>query len=147
MTQTQPSAPPHPSAQPLAIEDYAVVGDRHTAALIGKNGSVDWLCFPRFDSGACFAALLGTPENGRCLIAPRADGREAGPDDTPESTPGRILCTRRAYRGDTMVLETVFDRPEGCVALVDFMVPGAPHPTLVRIVEGRRGRVAMRAET
>jgi GH15 family glucan-1,4-alpha-glucosidase len=104
----------------LPIEDYAVVGDTQTAGLIGKDGSVDWLCFPRFDSGAMFAALLGTEEHGRWLIAPAGDVRA--------------------------VLETEFDTDEGTVRLVDFMPPRGEAPDLVRIVEGVRGRVRMRMQ-
>ena len=114
----------------LPIEDYAVVGDTQTAGLIGKDGSVDWLCFPRFDSGAMFAALLGTEEHGRWLIAPAGD----------------VRAVRRRYRGDTLVLETEFDTDEGTVRLVDFMPPRGEAPDLVRIVEGVRGRVRMRME-
>ena len=115
---------------PLRIEDYAVVGDTQTAGLIGKDGSVDWLCFPRFDSGAMFAALLGTEEHGRWLIAPAGD----------------VRAVRRRYRGDSLVLETEFDTDEGTVRLVDFMPPRGEAPDLVRIVEGVRGRVRMRME-
>ncbi len=113
----------------LPIEDYALIGDCITAALVGRNGSIDWLCWPRFDSAACFAALIGTPAHGRYAIAPT---HHAG-------------CTRR-YRDGSLVLETLFDTKDGQVALIDFMVPGAPHSTLVRIVEGRTGRVPMRME-
>ena len=110
---------------PLPIEDYAVIGDTETAALVGRNGSIDWLCVPRFDSGAIFAALLGTEEHGRWLIAP------ASP----------IRATRRRYRGDTMVLETEFDTDEGTVRLIDFMPIRGEAMDVVRIVEGVRGRV------
>jgi GH15 family glucan-1,4-alpha-glucosidase len=113
---------------PARIEDYALIGDCQSAALVSRDGSIDWLCLPRFDSGACFAALLGTPEHGRWLIAP------AG---------GEVRTTRR-YRGDTLVLETVHRTPEGEVAVVDCMPPRCAEPDLVRLVEGRRGRVAMR---
>jgi GH15 family glucan-1,4-alpha-glucosidase len=120
---------------PSLIEDYAVIGDLHTAALVARNGSIDWLCWPRFDSGACFAALLGTPENGRWLIAP------AGPNP-------RIL---RRYRENTLILETEFVTAEGSVTLVDFMP--IPDPALVgrasavvRLVIGRRGSIRMRTE-
>ena len=91
---------------PLPIEDYAVIGDTETAALVGRNGSIDWLCMPRFDSGACFAALLGTPEHGRWQIAPA----------------GEVRRTRRRYLDGTLVLETEFDTADGTVALIDFMV-------------------------
>src|SRR5438309_12076059 len=83
-------------AMPALIEDYALIGDGHTAALISREGSLDWLCWPRFDSGACFAALLGTPDNGRWLIAPVSD-------DPPTVT--------RRYRGETLILETEFETP------------------------------------
>src|SRR3954469_8009639 len=112
---------------PLAIEDYALIGDCRTAALVGRDGSVDWLCWPRFDSGACFAALLGTPDNGRWLIAPA----------------GAARATARRYRPDTLILETDFETDEGSVRIVDFMPPGAADPSLVRIVQGLRGRVRL----
>jgi len=115
---------------PSRIEDYALVGDCHTAALIGRDGSVDWLCLPRFDSGACFAALLGTPEQGRWLLAPR-------------EKPRRV---ERRYRGDTLILETEFETETGAVTLIDFMPPRGEAPDLVRIVEGKRGQVAMDME-
>jgi GH15 family glucan-1,4-alpha-glucosidase len=114
----------------LPLEDYGIVGDTQTGALIGRDGSVDWLCFPRFDSGAIFAALLGTEEHGRWLLAP------AGP----------VRATRRRYRGDSLVLETEFDTDEGTVRLVDFMPVRGEAPDLVRIVEGVRGRVPMRMD-
>jgi GH15 family glucan-1,4-alpha-glucosidase len=121
--------------QPAPIEDYALIGDCHTAALVSRTGSIDWLCWPRFDSGAVFAALLGTPDNGRWRIA-------------PADPAARI--TRR-YRPGTLVLETVFATAEGSVALIDFMVPVAAHggtrqDAVVRIVEGRSGRVDMRLD-
>jgi GH15 family glucan-1,4-alpha-glucosidase len=115
---------------PLPIEDYALIGDCHTAALVGKGGSVDWLCLPRFDSGACFAALLGEPEHGRWLLAPRGEAR----------------AVRRRYRDDSLVLETEFETGDGTVALVDCMPGRQRHPRLVRLVGGRRGRVPMRLE-
>jgi GH15 family glucan-1,4-alpha-glucosidase len=115
---------------PSRIEDYALIGDCLTAALVGKDGSVDWLCLPRFDSAACFAALLGGPENGRWRIAPVAE----------------IRATRRSYRGDTLVLETEFETEDGVVRLIDFMPPRGQAPDLVRIVEGVRGRVRMHME-
>ncbi|GIF02807.1 glycoside hydrolase family 15 protein [Actinoplanes siamensis] len=107
------------------IEDYALVGDLHTGALIGRDGSVDWLCLPRFDSPACFAALLGDENAGRWRIAPAG----AGP------------ATRRRYAGDTLVLETEWDTPDGTVRLTDFMPPRAAAADLVRIVQGVSGRV------
>ena len=112
------------------IEDYALVGDCETAALVSRRGSIDWLCFPRFDSNACFAALLGTPDHGRWLLAP--------------ATP--VTGVRRWYRGDTAVLETELTTAEGAVALIDFMPIRTGLPDLVRIVAGRRGRVPMRME-
>src|SRR6266536_2815413 len=115
---------------PLPIEDYAVVGDMQTAALIGTDGSVDWLCFPRFDSGACFAALLGDADNGRWLLAPVDEPRHV----------------TRAYAGDTMILETVFQTGTGTVKLIDFMPPRGREPDLIRIVEGVNGRVRMRMD-
>lgn len=114
----------------LRLEGYALLGDCETAALVGLDGSVDWLCAPRFDSGACFAALLGTPEHGRWLIAPSGEARGV----------------RRRYRGGTLVLETEFETDTGAVTLVDFMLPRRENPDLVRIVVGRRGEVRMRTE-
>ena len=115
---------------PLRIEDYALIGDCQTAALVGKDGSIDWLCLPRFDSGACFAALLGSPEHGRWKVAPA----------------GEVTAVRRQYRDDTLVLETEFDTPEGTVAVIDFMPSRDRDPNLARLVEGRRGRVRMHSE-
>ncbi|QCP48712.1 glycoside hydrolase family 15 protein [Trinickia violacea] len=116
---------------PAPIEDYALVGDGHTAALISRDGSVDWLCWPRFDSGACFAALLGAPEHGRWLLAPVTD-------EVPKIT--------RRYRGETLVLETDYETAEGAVTVVDFMPPGNGWSELARIVVGKRGTVRMRME-
>ena len=113
----------------LRIEDYALIGDCNTAALVGRDGSIDWLCWPRFDSAACFAALLGDADNGRWLIAPRRPPRDV---------------TRR-YRPGTLVLETVFETETGCAAIIDFMPP-AEAGNLVRIVTGRSGRVVFRNE-
>jgi GH15 family glucan-1,4-alpha-glucosidase len=115
---------------PGRIEDYALIGDCETAALVGRDGSIDWLCWPRFDSGACFAALLGGPEHGRWRLAP------ADPD---------ARSTRR-YRGDTLVLETEFACADGAVRVTDFMPLRSAQSDLVRLVEGVRGRVAMRTE-
>jgi GH15 family glucan-1,4-alpha-glucosidase len=115
---------------PSRIEDYAVIADTHSAALVSRDGSIDWLCLPRFDSGACFAALLGTENNGHWSIAPA----------------GGVKGVRRRYRGDTLVLETEFETQDGAVRLVDFMVPRLADPDLVRVVEGVRGRVPMRME-
>jgi GH15 family glucan-1,4-alpha-glucosidase len=110
------------------IEDYALLGDCQTAALVARDGSIDWLCLPRFDSGACFAALLGRPEHGRWQIAPL-------------DAPRRI---ERRYAEGTLVLETIFTTGEGEVALLDCMPPRSREPNLVRIVVGRRGTVKMR---
>jgi GH15 family glucan-1,4-alpha-glucosidase len=110
----------------LRIEDYALIGDCHSAALVGRDGSIDWLCWPRFDSPACFAALLGSPDNGHWRIAPRG-----------EST------SRRFYRGDSLILETEFRAPGGRVSVVDFMPMRADQCDLVRLVVGREGRVPM----
>src|SRR4051794_3848802 len=115
---------------PLPIEDYALIGDCETAALVGRDGSVDWLCWPCFDSEACFAALLGTAEHGRWLIAPSAK---------------RSRVTRR-YRGDTLILETRFETEQGSVLLVDFMPPRSLHSNLVRLVFGEHGCVQMHTE-
>jgi len=119
------AAPPEPTP---AIEDYALIGDCRTAALVSRAGSIDWLCWPRFDSPAAFAALLGTPANGRWRIAPHAEGTSVS----------------RHYRPGTLILETVFDTAQGSVALIDCMVPG--RDSVVRIVEGRSGSVAMRLD-
>jgi GH15 family glucan-1,4-alpha-glucosidase len=112
------------------IEDYALIGDLHTVALVGRNGSIDWLCLPRVDSAACFAALLGTTDHGRWSIAPSV-------------MPRRI---RRSYRAETLVLETEFESEHGAVRLIDCMPPRTTDPTTVRLVEGVRGRVAMHME-
>ena len=111
------------------IENYALIGDLQAAALVERGGSIDWLCFPRFDSGACFASLLGNEENGRWLLAPLRGG-------TP---------TRR-YLHDTMVLETTWETPDGVVRVFDFMPPRGTAPDVVRIVEGVSGSVRMRSE-
>lgn len=115
---------------PSRIEDYAMIGDCYTAALISRNGSIDWLCLPRFDSGACFAALLGTPEHGRWLL-------------TPE---GEVRSVRRRYRQGTLVLETEYETDTGVVTVTDCMPVRVQAPDLVRIVEGKRGQVRMRME-
>src|SRR4051812_25547872 len=112
------------------IEDYAIIGDCETAALISRGGSIDWLCWPRFDSGACFAALLGKPEHGRWLLAPAAENARS----------------HRRYRGDTMILETVFETDEGSVVVIDFMPLRDERSNIVRTVIGKRGRVAMKTE-
>src|SRR5205823_6214151 len=115
------------------IEDYAVIGDTQTAAIVGRNGAIDWLCFPRFDSGACFAALLGDGSHGRWSLAP-AGG------------PGTVVARRRRYRPDTLILETELDTADGTVRLIDFMPPRGVAPDVARIVEGVRGRVVVDME-
>jgi GH15 family glucan-1,4-alpha-glucosidase len=112
------------------IEDYGLIGDLQTAALVSRHGCIDWLCLPRFDSGAIFAALLGDAENGHWTIQPEGDFRSSA----------------RRYREDTLVLETEFETPSGAVRLIDFMPPRAKTPDVVRIVEGVRGSLDMRME-
>ena len=112
------------------IEDYALLGDLQTAALVGRDGSIDWLCMPRFDSAACFAALVGDTDNGHWRLAPVGAGS----------------CHTRRYRGDSLILETGWQTPEGEVRVLDFMPPRGQAPDVVRIVEGVRGSVAMRSE-
>ncbi|HVC71091.1 MAG TPA: glycoside hydrolase family 15 protein [Acidimicrobiales bacterium] len=114
----------------LPIEDYGLIGDTHTAALVGRNGSIDWLCLPRFDSAACFAQLLGDERHGFWRLAPADGGFE----------------TKRRYRGDTLVLETEFETPTGVVRLVDCMPIREVHPQVVRVAEGVSGRVDMRMD-
>ncbi|EKX63944.1 glycoside hydrolase family 15 protein [Streptomyces ipomoeae] len=118
---------------PAPIEDYALIGDLLTAALVGRDGSVDWLCLPRFDSPACFAALLGDEDNGRWRIAPAAE-------DTPRA--------RRRYRDDTLILDTEWETPTGQAVVTDFMPRREREdaPCVVRVVEGRSGTVDMRME-
>ncbi len=111
------------------IEDYALIGDMRTGALVCNDGSIDWLCFPRFDSGACFAALLGNPEHGRWLIAPKAEAR-----------------VKRRYRPGTLILETTFTTKTGAVTLIDFMPVEEQHSTVIRLVIGRRGTVRMHTD-
>jgi GH15 family glucan-1,4-alpha-glucosidase len=113
-----------------AIEDYALIGDCFTAGLVSRDGSIDWLCLPRFDSGACFAALLGDPQNGRWLIT--ADEK--------------ITATRRHYRENTLVLETDYETEGGAVTVIDCMPVRAAAPDIIRIVEGKRGQVRMKME-
>lgn len=115
---------------PLPIDQYALIGDCHTAALVGDDGSIDWLCFPRFDSGACFAALLGGPQHGRWLIGPR----------------GSVIRTERYYSDDTLVLNTDFETPEGRVRVIDFMPFSEERWDVVRIVEPLGGEVPMHME-
>ena len=112
------------------IEDYALIGDCHTTALVGRDGSIDWLCLPRFDSPACFAALLGTAEHGRRLLRP-ADN---------------IRPVTRHYRDDTLVLETDYRTSDSAVTVIDCMPPRTESPNLLRMVVGRRGRVAMKMQ-
>jgi GH15 family glucan-1,4-alpha-glucosidase len=112
------------------IEDYALLGDLQTAVLVHRTGSIDWCCFPRFDSAACFAALLGEPEHGRWLLAPATE----------------TLRNDRRYRPLTLTLETVHETAEGSVRVIDFMPPRGKAPDVVRIVEGISGRVPMRSE-
>ncbi|HZG95364.1 MAG TPA: glycoside hydrolase family 15 protein, partial [Mycobacteriales bacterium] len=114
----------------LRIEDYALIGDTQTAALVGLDGSVDWLCFPRFDSDACFAALLGDESHGRWVVAPA----------------GAVRRTTRSYAGDTLVLETTHETDTGVVRVLDFMPPRGRAPDIVRIVEGVSGSVEMRTD-
>jgi GH15 family glucan-1,4-alpha-glucosidase len=114
----------------VRIEDYAIIGDTQTAALVGADGSIDWLCLPRFDSGACFASLLGTPEHGRWSLTPSGGARRAS----------------RRYRDDSLILETELETAEGAVRIIDFMPIRGETPDVVRIVEGLRGRVAVTME-
>jgi GH15 family glucan-1,4-alpha-glucosidase len=111
----------------MRIEDYALIGDCHSAALVGRDGSIDWLCWPRFDSPACFAALLGSRDNGRWRLAPR----------------GQAVAVRRSYRPDTLVLDTEFETDGGAVTVTDFMPARGDQCNLVRLVRGVRGKVAM----
>ena len=112
------------------IEDYAFLSDTQTGALVSRDSSVDWLCFPRFDSGACFAALLGDRKNGRWLFAPKEE----------------ITATRRRYSDGTLVLETEMETASGAIRLIDFMPPRGTNPDIVRIIEGLRGEVALKME-
>ena len=112
------------------IEDYALIGDTHTAALVGRDGSIDWYCVPRFDSAACFAALLGTKDNGRWLLAPKDEVRE----------------TRRRYRDGTLILETEYRTDGGTVAIIDWMPPHDTNIDLIRSVVGVKGQVRMAME-
>src|SRR5436305_154078 len=114
----------------MKIEDYGLIGDLHTAALVGRNGSIDWLCLPRLDSGACFTALLGDESPGRWIVSPAAE----------------VTRTERRYRPGTLVLETDFETADGLVRVVDFMPRREGPPQVMRIVKGLRGRVPMRME-
>ena len=111
----------------MKLEDYGFIGDTHSGALVGINGSIDWLCTPRFDSDACFASLLGTEKNGHWQISPQEPIKQA----------------QHSYRGETLILETVFETENGTVRLIDFMPPRGRYRDVVRIVEGITGRVAM----
>jgi GH15 family glucan-1,4-alpha-glucosidase len=112
------------------IEDYCMIGDCETAALVSREGSIDWLCWPNFSSGACFAALLGTKDHGYWKIAPA----------------GKVTAIRRQYQAHTLVVETTFETKDGEVCLVDFMPPRAEHSHVVRMVRGVRGKVAMQMD-
>jgi GH15 family glucan-1,4-alpha-glucosidase len=112
------------------IEDYGLIGDGLTAALVCRNGSIDWLCWPRFDSDACFAALLGTEEHGRWLIAPTDN----------------LVQSSRRYQTDTLILETDFETAGGSVRLIDFMPIGVGASSVVRLVVGLRGSVTMHVD-
>jgi GH15 family glucan-1,4-alpha-glucosidase len=114
----------------MKIEDYAFLSDTQTGALVGRDGSVDWLCFPRFDSGACFAALLGDRTNGRWSFSPAEE----------------ITATRRRYTDGTLILETEIETASGAIRLIDFMPPRGENPDIVRIVEGVRGEVPLKME-
>jgi GH15 family glucan-1,4-alpha-glucosidase len=112
------------------IEDYAIIGDCHTAALVARDGSIDWMCLPRFDSGACFASLIGTPENGYWRIHPSH----------------KVKRVTRRYRGESLILETEFETEGGAVRLIDFMPLRDGSPEVIRVVRGLRGRVSMRMD-
>ncbi len=127
MTTDEPAKFPAGPGKPLPIEDYAIIGDCRTGAMVGRNGSIDWLCWPRFDSTACFAALLGDARNGSWQIAPA----------------GEVTGIKRQYRGATLVLETDFETTDGIVTVIDFMPIGLPHSSIVRRIVGRQGRVAL----
>jgi GH15 family glucan-1,4-alpha-glucosidase len=128
-TKARASTPhPRPVTSRILIEDHALIGDRNTAALVAKDGSIDFLCLPDFDSDACFTALLGTADNGRWRIAP------VDP----------VQAVRRRYRGDTLVLETELETATGAIRLIDFMPPRRGAPRLVRMIEGLRGDVRVR---
>ena len=115
---------------PRRIEDYALIGDCETAALVSRDGSIDWLCWPRFDSGACFAAILGRPEHGRWLIAPKDP----------------IVRVGRKYLNGSLILVTAFETEQGTVELIDFMRPRNDTADLIRVVRGVSGRVNLRTE-
>jgi GH15 family glucan-1,4-alpha-glucosidase len=115
---------------PCKIEDYALIGDCETAALVGRDGSIDWLCWPAFDSDACFAAILGTSRHGRWLIAPAEE----------------VKKTSRRYWDNTLILETRFETESGIVAVIDFMPPRGKASDIVRLVRGVAGKVKLRME-
>jgi len=117
-------------APPSRIEDYAIIADLQTAGLVSRDGSIDWLCLPRFDSSASFAALLGGAKAGRWRIAPISGG----------------TCTRRSYREDTLILESVWETDSGVVSVTDFMPRRQTEPDVVRFVQGKAGRVRMGVE-
>ena len=112
------------------IEDYGFLSDTQTGALVSRDGCVDWLCFPRFDSGACFASLLGDSKNGHWRFFPEE----------------KIETIRRRYRGETLILETEIETKSGAVRLIDFMPPRGENPDIIRIIEGLRGKVSMQME-
>ncbi|MGH9102719.1 MAG: trehalase-like domain-containing protein, partial [Acidimicrobiales bacterium] len=114
----------------MRIEDYALIGDTHTAALVSREGSIDWLCLPRFDSQACFSRLLGDERHGYWRLTPA----------------GKVTATRRRYRDGSLVLETEMDTAEGTVRVIDCMPVRERHPEVVRVVEGVKGRVQMRMD-
>src|SRR5712672_1104386 len=118
------------AAAATKIEDYAFLSDTQTSALVSRDGCVDWLCFPRFDSGACFASLLGTRDNGHWRFWPKE----------------KIEKTTRRYRGDALILETEIETKRGAVRLIDFMPPRGENPDIIRIVEGLRGKMSMQME-
>src|SRR6266699_7349917 len=112
------------------IEDYAFLSDTQTGALVSRDGCVDWLCFPRFDSPACFASLLGDTKNGHWRFFPAE----------------KVEATRRRYRGETLILETEIETKSGSVRLIDFMPPRGENPDIIRVIEGLRGKVSMHME-
>ena len=112
------------------IEDYAFLSDTQTGALVSRDGCVDWLCFPRFDSPACFASLLGEKENGHWRFFPDEE----------------VTTVHRRYRGETLILETELETKNGAVRLIDFMPPRGENPDIIRIIEGLRGKVSMQME-
>ena len=128
MQESRKSEPP--TAGGSRIEDYALIGDCETAALVSRAGSIDWLPWPTFSSGACFAALLGTTEHGFWKIAPATE----------------VVEVRRSYRPQTLIVDTTFTTSEGEVVVTDFMPPRGRHSHLIRIVRGVRGKVRMRMD-